>query len=111
MYPLREQVEVGAWTDGGVDRFGNPKPGELIWESVNVFGYATVRTQEEQGDSIMRLVDELQVFAPPGTFDPAQELRLPDGTKWTVEGNAEDYNANPWFKPGLVVIHCKRVEG
>lgn len=63
------------------------------------------------GDSIMRLVDELQVFAPPGTLDPAQELRLPDGTKWTVEGNAEDYSANPWFKPGLVVIHCKRVEG
>lgn len=111
MYPLRQTIYVGTPGEPTKDRFGNEIPGPMEWAPANVFGWAVVRTEEQTGDSIMRLIDDLQLIAPVGLLTAENEIRLPDDTTWVVEGNAEDYNANPWFTPGLVIHHCKKVEG
>lgn len=110
-FPLRKTIHVSELGPPSFDRFGNEIPGKLEWVPKKVFGWAKVRVEEEQGDSTMRLIDDMQLIAPDGTVKPDSNIKLPDNTEWSVEGNAEDYSANPWFNPGLVIYHCRKVTG
>lgn len=111
-FPLRKTIQVSEYGPPKPGRLGVMVPGPLTWVPKKVFGWAVVRVEEEQGDSVMRLIDDLQLIAPPGTIPEASnKIKLPDGSEWSVQGNAEDYNANPWWEPGLVIFHCRKVTG
>lgn len=110
-FPLKKTIHVSEYGPPTYDRFGNEIPGAVEWVPKKVFGWAVVRVEEKQDDSVMRLIDDLQLIAPNGTVGADSNIRLPDNSEWTVEGNAEDYSANPWFNPGLVIYHCRKVEG
>ena len=111
-YPLNEWVEVHRAGQPVVDRFGNKRPSLDHWERVKVFGWAVNQTSEGDQASVLRTYDQLTVYMPHKTAPaPSEKIKLPDETIWEVEGNPEDYDNNPWFAPGLVVVHCKKVEG
>lgn len=111
--PLNYTVEVyrlGEWKE---DRFGNLKPGVGQWVEVPVFQWWVHKTEEESGESVLRTIDVLTVHFHTGSApDPAEKIRLPNGSEWQVEGNAEDYN-HGWhgWSPGLVAVNCKGVQG
>ena len=111
-FPTRFSVEI--LRTGGVveDRFGNEVPTPGVWESVAVFGWAVNDTSEETGTSVLRTKDLLTLYVPRGSAPaPSEQVRLPDGSVWEVQGHGEDYDHNPWFQPGILVVTCKKVEG
>lgn len=109
----RQSVDVYRQGDPVKDRFGNLTPGVGVWESSLVAQWWVHRSEETDGDSVLRTVDLLTVHFPAGSEPaPSSKVRLPDGTEWQVEGNAENYDHGfHGWAPGLVVVHCKRVEG
>lgn len=109
----RQSVDVYRQGDPVKDRFGNLAPGVGVWESSPVAQWWVHRSEETDGDSVLRTVDLLTVHFPAGSEPaPSSKVRLPDGTEWQVEGNAENYDHGfHGWAPGLVVVHCKRVEG
>lgn len=110
IFPLAQKIEVYTPGEPGRDAHGNEIPGPGSWEPVRVFAWAVNKVDEERGESMLRTIDNLTVYTPEA-FHPGGRVRLPDGSEWEVEGNAEDYNNNPWWSPGLVVVHCRKVEG
>ena len=110
VFPLGQTVEVYTPGEPTTDAHGNDIPGVGSWESVKVFAWAVNKVSEDGGEFTLRTIDELTVYTPV-TFHPGGRVRLPDSSEWEVQGNAEDYNNNPWWSPGLLVVHCRKVEG
>lgn len=111
--PLSQTLDV--YTPGAVarDRFGNERPGEGAWKPVKVALWWVDKTEEKNGDSVLRTVDYLHAHIPPESApDAGGKVRTPDGREWGVIGTPEDYN-HGWhgWSPGLLVIHAKKVEG
>lgn len=106
---FRVQVE----TPGGVivDRFGDERPAEPETHQVAVFGWAIVKVAETVGDSVLRTVDELQLYAPPDAPITPASVVVINGQRWKVNGIPDNYEHNPWFAPGLVLVHCRKVDG
>lgn len=95
-----------------VDRFGNERRTPATWVKVKVFGWAVAAVDETAGDSVLRTVDQLQLYCSRDVApDADMQVRLPDQSVWTVQGHFEDYENNPWWSPGLVVVRCRNVEG
>lgn len=92
------------------DYFGNLVNKTGPYRPVRVAGWAVVKVEEQQGESVLRTIDQLEVYSPE-EFHAGSEIRLPKGSVWQVEGNAEDYRHGPWWDPGLVVVRAKKVEG
>lgn len=110
-FPLAHIVEVQGPDTVVIDRFEDEHtvPGE--WVEMRVAGWFTSRPDESAGDSLLRTSTELTVYCPT-KLSPAARLRLPDGSEWEVEGEAENYDHGPFgFVPGLVVIHARKVDG
>lgn len=108
---LRQTVEVHVPTKV-TNRFGDEVLGPGKWEPRRVAGWAINSTQEQEGDSVLRTIDRLVVYM--GTQSAAQPdefIRLPDGSVWRVEGNAQNFDHGPWWQPGLVVVTCTKTEG
>lgn len=111
VFPLGQTVEVYAPGEPTTDAHNNDIPGVGSWEPVKVFAWAVNKVSEdERGASMLRTIDELTVYTPIA-FPAGGKVRLPDDTVWEVQSNAEDYNNNPWWSPGLLVVHCRKVEG
>lgn len=111
--PAHHSVDVYRPGEPVADRFGNLTPGVGVWESTPVVQWWVHRSEESEGDSVLRTVDVLTVHFPTGSEpSPAGRVRLGDGTVWQVEGNPEDYDHGfHGWSPGIVPVHCKRVEG
>ncbi|ALC07141.1 hypothetical protein CDES_14080 [Corynebacterium deserti GIMN1.010] len=111
MWPLKKTVMKPGEPTIDYDRFGNEiiRPGVPV--EVNVVGWEVTRSTEGDPDSILRTVDELQIFAPPGTFAASDVVTLPDGGEWNIEGNPIDSTNGPWWNPGLVIFRAKKVDG
>ncbi|WP_157108905.1 hypothetical protein [Corynebacterium aquilae] len=105
-------MEVGTF-DTSTDFFGDDViRGDVHWQQVNVFGWALNVVDEQQGDSVSRTRDHIDLYAPHAVSPlSGQVVRLPDGTVWEVEGNPQNYDNNPWWQPGLAVTRLYRVEG
>lgn len=110
-WPLKFELQKPGESTITHDRFGNEKiiPGEPI--PVKVFSWEIVRSEEKEGESVLRTIDDLRIIAPPDTFAPEDTVTLPGGGKWTIEGHAEDNRNNPYFDAGLVTYHAQKVEG
>ena len=111
--PLSQQVEVYTPGPPVTARFGNERPGPGGWRAFRVASWWVHKTEEKDGEFILRTGDLLTVHVPPEAApEPGGQVRLPDGSVWTVEGNPEDYTHGfHGWSPGLLVVHCKRVEG
>lgn len=110
-YPLTQVIEVSQ-PKIIVNVFDEEELIEGDFKPVAVFGWAVTSSQEKEDDSVLRTIDLLQVYMrPEDVTGPAATFRLPDGSEWEQEGNVADYNHNPWFQPGLVVVNAKKVEG
>lgn len=109
----RHSVDVYRPGEPTTDRFGNVVPGAGQWWPTPVAQWWVHQSQESHGDSILRTVDKLTAcFRPEDAPGPDGKIQLPDGTEWAVSGTPEDYNHGfHGFAPGLVVVHCRRVEG
>ena len=107
--PLRHSVEVSQM-ETTTDRFGNERPTQGPFHAVQVAGWAVTKVEETAGDSVLRTIDQLDVYAPE-PFAPGASIRLPDGGIWQVHGNAEDTRHGPFWNPGLVVVHARKVAG
>lgn len=111
VWPLRKQVMKPGEGHYEYDRFNNEVWVPGVPEPVNVLGWEVVRSTEGDPDSILRTVDELQIIAPPNTFNPEDSITLPDGGEWQIEGNPMDSTNGPWWDPGLVTYRGKKVTG
>ena len=112
VFPLTQTIQVTGVPSVVRDRFGNehPVPGEPV--DVKVFGWAVNQTDEKTDESVLRTIDLVDVYMPPESAPgPEARLFLSDGSEWEVVGHAEQYSANPWFDPGLVVVHARKVGG
>lgn len=112
--PLRHTIEV--YTPGEMfkDRFNNLRPGPGTWKTIRVAAWFVGSTEERDSEnaSILRTVDTLTIYcAPEQAPPPGGKVRIPGSGEWEVEGHAEDYRHGPWWDPGLVVVHAKKVEG
>lgn len=112
-FPLRKTIQVMKPGEPTYDRFGNLVPGTPTLTDVKVFGWGTAAVVETTGDgtSIMRTMDDLVLYCPPGTVKPDEQVQLPGQGTFTVEGNEINDNNNPWWKPGLVQVKLRKVEG
>lgn len=109
-FPLAHTVEVASPVGTAKDRFSNEIPAPAEFVSLKVAGWAINSTSESDDESVLRTIDYLDLYSPEA-LDPAALVRLPDGSTWTVEGKAQDFNHGPWWQPGLYIIRCKHVEG
>lgn len=112
-FPLRKTIEVLKPGEPVIGMFGDLEPGEPTFVPVKVFGWGAAVAEEttNNGTSILRTIDEYRLICPPGAVKPAEQVRLPDGSIWTVEGNEKSFEDNPWWKPGLVEVTIRKVEG
>lgn len=109
-YPLKQTVFTttgGRWVE---DDLGNDYWAAGERTPVKVFAFEVVRSEETTLAGHERLVEVLKIYAPPGSFEPQKRVELPDGTFWEVDGNAEDYNNNSWWSPGLVTFQARKVD-
>lgn len=78
--------------------------------AVRVFAYNVTRSEETRLAGHLRLVEVLQVIAPPGVIDRGDTITIDNGTEWEVDANPEDHENNPYFTPGLVIYYGNRIE-
>ena len=97
-----------------IDELENKIPGPPISEPVRVFGWAIPTTDEPGLNHSNRTVADMNLYARPGDFRATDSVSLPGdapGTSWQVEGDERNYENNPWWSPGLVVIELRKVTG
>lgn len=111
-FPLSKTIQLGVTGPPTVDRFGNEKPGTLTWQNVSVFGWATDQVSEttDGGNSVLRTIDDMHLYAPPGVVKPEHQVKI-NGVVYSVEGNEKNFDGNPWYAPGLVIIALRKVTG
>lgn len=110
--PAKQMVEIYWPGEPEVGRFGEIEDTQGDWEVTPVVGWAVTRTEEKDGESVLRTIDVLDLYCTPEAVPPVGgRIRLPDQTVWEVEGHPEDYRNGPFWDPGLLVVHAKRTEG
>lgn len=111
--PVKQTLDMQFEGEPKKDRFNNVIPGVSEWRPINVAQWWIDRSEEREGESVLRTVDMLHVHLPSDSVPPSWgKIRTPNGDVWEVEGNAEDYT-HGWhgWNPGLVVVHAKKVSG
>jgi hypothetical protein len=110
-FPLRIPVELERYDGGGEDELGNE--GEF-WgapEEHLVFGWEPTTSDEPELAGHDRVVVDMKLYAS-RSMNPGPKDRMNlDGQRFEVIGYPQDPNNNPWWKPGLVTILLRRVEG
>lgn len=96
-----------------IDPFDNEIPTEGVWREVACAAWWVDRSEEHAGESVQRIVDALHVLLPVEVdVAPGAQIRLPDSSVWQVQGHPENYEHGfHGFRPGLVVVHARKVEG
>ena len=111
--PVKQALDMQFEGEPTTDRFNNIIPGVSEWRPVKVAQWWVDKTEEREGDSILRTIDTLHVHLPVENVPPSWgRIRTPNGSIWEVEGNVEDFT-HGWhgWNPGLVVVHAKKVSG
>lgn len=112
MLPLTQ--EVTRLRPGGVvtDPFGNEVPGVPTEDQVLVFAWWVGSSGEPNlSGHVERTESDASLIGAPGDFLPSDQVILPGVGLFEVEGYAENYDNNPWLKPGRDTVRLKMVEG
>lgn len=109
---LKHTVYVSAESTNAVDyskiEGARIIPGKGI--AVPVLAYEVVKSEQRRSEGHLRLFETLRIYAPPGYFHAGQRLGFnPDALEWTVQGNAEESNASPWWSSGLAIYYAEIV--
>lgn len=111
-FPLTIPIEVSRGVVVELDRWNDEKIVQSPFETVMVFAWTVNPVEEKSGESTLRVIDQLEVILPPEDAPPPSgQFRTPDGDVWQVDGSPSDPNNNPWWKPGLVTVKARRVDG
>lgn len=110
-YPCRVPVVLKRYQHGGRDAYGNPRAGYSAPETVNVFAVVVGGTEDPTQTHPEAAEHTVRVYAP-------AELKISDrdrieyqSNSYEVDGLPGDWDANPWWSPGLVEVRCKEVLG
>lgn len=116
-FPMNESVTVRKPGEKVEDPLtGNllDRPGEVL--TVSVFSWAVIQSVEQPAGAARtfdglgaHLEERLQIIGLPDVISSGDVVILPNGSEWSLAGNAEDYNHNPWWSPGLVVYYALKV--
>lgn len=102
-----------------VRRSLDPEPNELgneQWtttrETVPVAGWAQPTSTEPKLAGHDRLVVDMELYAPIGTFQHDDDVEIPGEDPFQVIGQPENYSKSPFgFDPGLEVVNLRRTDG
>lgn len=108
-YPMTVPVIRHRRTVGPPDDLGNDTEIEET-ETVFVFAFAQVSPQEPVVYGHDRIQVDVQMYAAPGDFLPDDAVTLDAGPVFEVVGEAQNYDNNPWWSPGVEVINLRRVQ-
>lgn len=100
---LRRAVQTNDFGDE-IEVSGEP-------ETVLVFGWYVGNGLEGRADGHVYQVEwDATVYAPiEADIHAGDRIRLPRIGEFTIVGEPSQWEANPWWSPGLVAIHLKRV--
>lgn len=109
-WPLK--VFIFARSDGTMVDYSKVPGATLVngdvWR-VPVFAWEVTKSRRDLVDGFVSLVDTLRIYSPPHYFYPGQRIGDTEAVHWTVDGEAEDNNNNPYWSPGLVVWYARDV--
>lgn len=110
-YPLTVSLKLSRPGEPSVDRYGNPTPGG--WETEQVLVFAVVEGGEDTPLAAQpdRVRYDLTVYAPADL-----EITTSDRIEWAggtyeVVGPPGNWDANPWWEPGLTRVYANLIEG
>lgn len=110
-FTLRFPAKLERYQAGVEDELGNVTDGYLPPEDHLVFGWEPPVSAEPELAGHDRVVVDVKLYAST-SMNPGPRDRITLGGKpFEVIGYPQDPNNNPWWKPGLVTILLKRVEG
>ena len=109
---LKHTIYVSASSSQAIDystiKGARTIPGKGV--AVPVFAYEVVKSEQRRSEGHLRLFETLRIYAPPGYFHAGQAVGFNvDALEWTVQGNAEDSNAGPWWNSGLAIYYAEIV--
>lgn len=108
-YPMTVPVTRHRRAVGPPDDLGNDTEIEET-ETVLVFAFAQVSPQEPVVYGHDRIQVDVQMYATPGDFLPDDAVTIDPHGPFEVIGEAQNYDNNPWWTPGVEVINLRRVQ-
>lgn len=110
-YPLTVPVTLLRFQGSAVDEYGDPYPGYAAPETVLAFAVVVGGEEPVTAMRPERVRYDLTVFAPSSAGISDRDRIEYGGHAFDVEGMPGNWDANPWWSPGLVSVRCNRVEG
>ncbi len=109
LYPLTVPVTRFRRGVTGQDQLGNDVVGETSSE-VLVFGYYSSSPDEPLEAGHERLTLDARMITAVGDFVADDAVILPSfgQERFEIVGEAENYNANPWWSPGREIVNLRR---
>lgn len=110
-FPTPWTVQVSHWSWGEPNKYGEREKVYSPPEDRKVFGWAPPGIEEEVFSANRdAVVQDLDVYAPPGFDIRADDRMVIDGETYSVIGDQRDFNHGPFgFAPGHA-IRVKRVK-
>lgn len=110
-YPLTVPITVHRRLAAGEDDYGNPVVGRWEPQEYHVFAVETGGEADATGSQPDRQHYDLTVYAPVDMHIDVGD-RLEFGYRiYEVIEPPGNWEANPWWKPGLIRIRANRIEG
>lgn len=109
-FPCTVPVEVLYWREGGRDPYSNPvrrwETSQVLVFGVQVGGSAAATATNPEGTEF-----DAVVYAPAAAGVSVGDRVRYMGETYDVVEPPGNWDANPWFAPGLVECRCKKTKG
>lgn len=110
-FPLTISVGLERYSGTGEDELGNEVESWSAAESHLVFGWEPPVSTDPELAGHDRVIIDMKLYAAQSMNPGPRDRVTLDGRRFEVIGYAQDPNHNPWWRPGLVTVLLKRVEG
>ncbi len=100
--------------EAGEDENGNEISGYAPPVEVLVFGWENPRTRRSDEPVLAgheRVLVDVDLYAPQSLNIAPKDRLILNGKRFEVLGYPDDPNNNPWWRPGLVTVSLRRIEG
>lgn len=95
MFEHGEPVTWHRYTEGGVDEWGDPAPGDFVDVELPGAGFAPESTQEPRDGASQRVVSEAKLYLSEPIDYGSRDQFTARGVRFAVEGDA----AGGWLNP------------